>query len=261
MRSRLVFASLVVASRAFAQSADPPPEPGPATEPGLPAPVVETPPPVGVQPAPRHEHTPEDEPMKAWSAPLSDRGLYVGLEVGGGSFADSKSIYKAGLGRGVVLGYRLFEFRAEQYDLTDRSGMYTNVAHGDGIATITSLARRIPLAATEMVQASALVGAAFVSRPSMIAPDEGDPSVGAGFRGDQVAKAQWGLGVLLAAGITLGGVLYADVRIYPTYWSAISGTRLEYDDTTHTTSKVAVTNDTSPGGLPITFNAGVGWSF
>ncbi len=237
-----ILVSLSIASRAFAQE----------------APAVVAPPPL---PPPRPEHMPQDEPMKTWSPHIADRGFYCALEIGAGGFADDKNIYKSGLGRGFVLGYGAFEARFEQYDLTDRSGMFTNVAHADGIASITSIAGRIPLAQTEMLQASALVGLAVLSRPSMIAPDEGDPTIGAAFAGDQVAQAQWGIGAQLGIGITIGGIFYADARLYPTYWSAISGTRYEYDAMTNTAAQVAVTQDQSPGGIPITLNAGIGYAF
>jgi hypothetical protein len=265
LRSELVIASLFVAARGFAQSApsDPPAAPAPETVVETPPTVVETPSPVVVMPprVRRAEHTSDDEPMTTWSARLEHRRWYLALEVGSGSFADPKSIYKSGPGRGVVLGFRLFEFRLEQYDLTDRSGMFTNVAHGDGIASVTSLAARIPVASTEMIQASVLVGIALVSRPSMIAPDLADPSLGLNIQGSQVAQGEWGGGALLGVGVTLGGIFYVDARLYPTYWTGLSGIRLEYDEMTHTASKVTVTNDTSPGGIPITLNAGVGYSF
>jgi len=260
LRSKLLVASMIAwASRSYAQEApapEPTPEPVPVVEPApppAPAPVVVTPPPV--RRAPPAVKPPEpDQPYTV------DRAFFIALEIGQGSFADTKNIYNTGGGRGIVLGRGPLELHFEQYDLVDQSKTYVNVAHADGIASITSLGYRFDLFGTKHASLTAVVGPALVSRPSMITDSVGVeyPILGV-VDTARSPQSQWGIGAVAGLGAQLFGVLYADVRIYPVVWGDELGTRLEYDN--GATTMVMMTHDNAPGGLPVTFDVGASYSF
>ncbi|MFT3696297.1 MAG: hypothetical protein QM831_24365 [Kofleriaceae bacterium] len=261
---------LSIARVAFAQEAPAAVETPPAEQPAPveappPAPVEQPAPapvPVVVQPPPppvRTAHVDEDH---GHHGEPGDRSGFVALELGAGNFADGNNIYNHGLGRGIVAGIGNLEIHFEQYDLQDRSNQFTNVAHADGIASITSVAYRVGLVKSRYMSVSGVVGLALLSRPSMIqeAPDDPD-LVDFGFTNDYVTMSQWGVGAVLGGGVTLLQYFYADVRVYPTAWSSMAGMRYEMPDGAMTSVMTPVTKDNTPGGMPITFNVGIGYGF
>lgn len=263
MNSKIIvlglFARVAAAQEAPAQEA-----PAPVTAP-VPA-VVEQPVVVSPPPAPPPAPAPASRELSRvdpghHGAP-GERDGFVALEVGAGNFADGNNIYNRGLGHGFIAGLGDFEFQFASFDLSDRSDQFTNVAHADGIATITSLAYRVGLFKSRVVSVSGLVGLAVLTRPSMIQIEPDDPDLaGFGNTNDYEPTAQWGVGAVLGGGVTLFQYLYADVRLYPTAWSGIAGTRYELADGATTTTTTMITKDSSPGGMPITFDVGIGYGF
>ncbi len=297
MRSELCLAVVLGASHAFAQGtvepepapppaapspAAPAPAPGPSVRPSAArapapasaptsaatpgpaaAPAAASAPAPGSAAAPAPAAAPGPAPARARADPdirsagwvaYTEREVYVALEVGTSSFGDARNIYNAGAGRGIVVGYGPLEVRVEDYDLEDRSGMLANVAHGDGIAAVLSAAIRFPLLGGDRAAVTGLLGVAGLVRPAMATYP--DPVLVAT---DREIQHEAGLAALLGLGVQLEGVFYLDVRCYPTWWSGYEGTRLEYANGIAT--PVAVTSDTSPGGIPITLSAGVGLGF
>ena len=75
---------------------------------------------------------------------------------------------------------------------------------------------------------------------------------------DSPMHAQIGGGALVGGGVRFYDLLTIDVRAYPTSWMAREGTRAEVGaDGMLTMVQIMET----PGGMPITFNAGIGVAF
>lgn len=180
------------------------------------------------------------------------RGFSFALELGAFDSGDGKNIYSSGLGRGWMLGYGMFEFRIESYDLDDQTKTYDNVANASGRAGIYSIVARPTVFTAGAIEVIGTVGVALVTRPSLRDdPDDVDSDI-------VHLRHQWGGALVLGGGLRIWDLVTIDVRAYPAVWSGISGNRAEADDT----GKLVMTPlADSPGGVPLSINAGVGLSF
>lgn len=166
---------------------------------------------------------------------------------------DADNIYGDGPGKTLVLGIRNFELRVfEYYDLEDKTGVYDDAEFGAGRLGITSFGYRLDLAGAGPLHLTALLGGAWVRRPSLrLDPDD--------ISSDYVLQAQHGLAGLVGGGVNLFGVLTIDVRAYPTMWSDLAGdSRVMVDAAGMQTVETIVE---SPGGMPITVNVGLGFAY
>jgi hypothetical protein len=145
--------------------------------------------------------------------PSPDRRNWFGIEVGMMRTADMREPYSEGLGRTVVLGIKGWEIRAwERYDVADVDRV-----------SISSVGRRINFG-TGLVRARALLGVGWIRRPKSMTSSE------------DLFSSQHGIAAVLGGGLQLG-VLTAELRAYPTYWSG------------------------EPGGIPVSLTVGIGISF
>jgi len=225
----LVLAAPTIAA---AQSA---PEPAP-----VPAPAAESVP----SPAPAVAPTPVAKPADPPPRPDAPFEYSLGFEVGYGQTADTSQLYGNGYGKTLVLGFSThYELRfLESYDLEDRSGMFdADRAHGQ--LGITSLGYRInmPMGAFAV---RPLLGLAWMRRPSLRSdPDDVLEAL--------TVRSQHGLAAMVGGGIAIRFghlAVSADVRLYPTWWQSINGTRATVNDDTVMYTPVAE----SPGGIPRT---------
>ena len=248
-RHLAVAIALVVAAPHLAWAQDAVPEAPPPPPAEAPPPVVEAAPapaPV-VAPAPAVVAAPTPSPPPKPTPP--DLSLpfdwFVAFEVGYGQTADTDQLYGNGYGKTFVLGFKThYEFRfLESYDLEDHAGMF-DADGGHAQLGITSLGYRWHMP-TGVFALRPLVGIAWLRRQSLRSdPDD--------ILTEYTLSSQHGLGVMLGGGaqIRLGEHLAvsADVRLYPTYWASIDGTRATYSG-----DMVMLTPVTeSPGGMPRT---------
>lgn len=203
---------------------------------------------------PLEEAKPSAAPPPARDEPYEHkpRGFSFALELGAFDSGDGKNIYSTGLGRGWMLGYSMFEFRIESYDLADQTKTYDNVANASGRAGIYSLVARPTVFTAGPIQLVGTIGVALVTRPSLRDdPDDVDSDI-------VHLREQWGGALVIGGGVRIYDLVTVDVRAYPTAWSGISGNRAEADDS----GKLVMTPlADSPGGVPLSINAGIGLSF
>ena len=190
------------------------------------------------------------------AAPRGDTANWIGIEFGYGMSADDANLFEEGLGRSIVLSYSHWELRFyETYDLEDQSGLYDS-ENSEGRMAITSLARRIGLVRLGPVGLSGLVGASWVSRPSV--RYDPDSIVGGS---DFAAMGQHGFGAVAGVGasIALGGhaFLALDWRAHPLVWLDMHGQRVLWDGEQTSTQTI----DEQPGGIPTSANVSVGFGF
>lgn len=213
MRSSLAIALVVAAtSSVFAQGgpdpAEPPPEPPPAepVEPGEPTGPIEPAP----EPSPAVPSAEPATPTLSTDAapgekrtPFQGRGLVLGFEAGlGGATGTPAQIYGAGIGTGVVIGYRYDRFSIEGHLLQS----YALSAKDDQLesdSTLGSLTVSSALFLVRLLDApvaiSAALGAASLSAPVYVvtAHTSGE------FIGDQLIETRSMRGV----GLIFGGAL------------------------------------------------------
>jgi hypothetical protein len=216
-----------------------------------PPPVTAPPPPPpggGVVVAPNEPSKPKP-PAVPWKH--RRRGVSFGIEVGRIGPADGNNIYGPGYGRGYVFGYSIFEVRIEGYDLPDRTNTYGNVQGANGRLNIGSFAVRPVVLTLGPIELTALLGLAAILRP-WLGMDETTISSGV------ERNTQYGGGAVVGGGARLYDVITIDVRAYPSTWMGSPGSRAEVGPTGMLTY-VPFTD--TPGGMPITFNAGVGVAF
>lgn len=236
-------AGLIGASVAVAQPAPVEVVPPPAVE-AAPLPAVEAAPPPAVEVVPPAV---EAVPLPA---PRRDvRGLVLGLELGAGLAPGGEGIFGPGLGKAIVLGYRLgrlsFEYRlAESYDLrASTAGL--RAAGVRGALDIAGGGFRYLLAAGAILP-EIYVGGARLERPLLLA--------------DATRARQFGVGLAVGAGVAypIGGGLLAtaELRGYLVQWDNPPGAVAS--EPMDTDTGVVVTATTDPGDVvPVTLSTGL----
>lgn len=182
------------------------------------------------------------------------RGNYLGIELGMVQIADPRNRFGNGPGKTVVLGIRNWEIRAyERYEQQERSDP---VQFGDaqGVRarfSITSVGRRIMFpTGIPHIALRALIGAAWVRRDSY----RNDPDALLTTTG-QAMRPQHGLAAMLGGGLQ-AGPFTVEMRAYPAVWADISADSRYEIDGSEPSSMME-----SPGGIPVTLTAGVGFFF
>lgn len=211
-------------------------------------PLVETPPVEAPQPPPPPVEAPPVEPPPP--PPRRDaRGLVLGFELGVGFAPGGEGVFGPGLGKAIVVGYRIgrfgFEYRlAESYDLRASTAGLRD-AGVRGALDLAGGGFRYLLAEGAILP-EIFLGGARLERPLLLA--------------DATRARQFGVGLAIGAGVAypIGGGLLAtaELRGYVVQWDNPPGAVASAPMDTDTGTSFTATTDVGDV-VPLTVSTGL----